>query len=192
MRQDADSRAKVARANSLVEIERLALLDRLVRLYTRPLSRFFQRRVSNTSDVPDLVQDVFLGLSRLPDPGRIEKPETFLFVAAANVLRDRHRRDATRQAGRHDEFDDAENLDSGFSPERVLQGRQEIARVQAALLALPTRTRDAFVLRVFEELSMRDVAAALGVSVRAAEKHCAKALSCVQRVMEDPRHPPAT
>lgn len=191
MSQDPDEMPKLAHPERPADVERLALLDRLARLYTRPLSQFFRRRLSNPSDIPDLVQDVFLGLSRMPDPARIDRPETFLFVAAANVLRDRNRRDATHQANRHDEYDDAVDRDSGFSPERVLQGRQEIARVRAALMVLPTRTRDAFVLRVFEELSMGDVAAALGVSVRAAEKHCAKALAHVQSVMEDPRHPPA-
>ncbi len=68
------------------------VLSRLAKTYGQALGRFFERRVSVKADVPDLVQDVFLRLSRIPDPAAIEKPEHFLFVTAANVLKDRARR----------------------------------------------------------------------------------------------------
>lgn len=165
------------------------MLDGLARRYGDALTRYFQRRTANRADVPDLVQDVFFGLSRMKDPASIEKPETFLFVIAANVLRDRRRRDLTHHAAAHHSFDDSQDLGSDFSPERVLEARDEIAVIHASLAELPTRTRDAFVLRAFEELAMREVAAALGVSTRAAEKHYAKALVHVTAALEGPRHP---
>ena len=72
------------------------VLSRLARTYDRALGRFFERRVPSKADVPDLVQEVFLRLSRMDDPAAIEKPEHFLFVTAANVLKDRARREAVR------------------------------------------------------------------------------------------------
>ncbi|AQR63599.1 RNA polymerase subunit sigma-24 [Brevundimonas sp. LM2] len=170
-------------------MRRDAFLDGLARRYSQPLARFFARRVANKADVPDLVQDVFIGLSRMKDPTQIERPETFLFVAAANALRDRNRREITRRAGAHDEFDDQFNFGSGFSPERVLEARDALVRIRESLSDLPVRTRDAFVLRAFEELTMAEVASALGVSVRAAEKHYARALVHVAAALEGPSHP---
>ena len=164
-------------------------LTRLVRTYERALGRFFERRVHSKSDVPDLVQEVFLRLSRMDDPQAIEKPEHFLFVTAANVLRDRARRDlAQRRAG----DDDAAQLSvaegSDFPPDRVLESKQAAEYLAAALRDLPERTRDIFVLRVIEGMKMADVARAFSISTRAAEKHQAKALAHVARVLEDWRH----
>jgi len=167
--------------------DRRVVLARLAQTYERALSRFFSRRVSVKADVPDLVQDVYLRLSRMPDPAAIEKPEHFLFVTAANVLKDRARRDAVRGSALHDDLN--EHLPgSEIPPDRVLESKEAASRLQAVLLELPERTRDVFVLRVLEGLKMADVARALGVSTRAAEKHQAKALVRVTEALEDWRH----
>lgn len=167
---------------------RSRLLESMVRRYSSPLARFFARRVSNAHDVPDLVQDVFLKLSALPDVAVIDSPEHYLFATAANSLRDKARRDAVRQIGRHIEFD--ENMVSGsdLTPLRVLESRQAIVRLRAALLELPERTRDIFVLRVFEECRMTDIATATGISRRATEKHYARALAHIIHALGDLRH----
>ncbi len=165
------------------------LLSRLAQTYGSALARFFERRVQTKADVPDLVQDVFLRLSRMPDPAAIEKPEHFLFVTAANVLKDRARRDAVRGGGLHDEWVEGALPSSDFPPDRVLESKEAAARLQAVLLELPQRTRDVFVLRVFEGLKMADVARALSISTRAAEKHQAKALARVVETMGEWRHP---
>jgi RNA polymerase sigma-70 factor (ECF subfamily) len=167
---------------------RETILSRLAQTYGQALGRFFERRVPVKDDVPDLVQDVFLRLSRMPDPAAIEKPEHFLFVTAANVLKDRARRDTVRGAGLHDALIDDQLAGSEFPPDRVLESREAAARLQAVLLELPERTRDVFVLRVLEGVKMTDVAHALGISTRAAEKHQAKALARVTAALEDWRH----
>ncbi|WP_231726108.1 MULTISPECIES: RNA polymerase sigma factor [unclassified Sphingomonas] len=168
-----------------------AELDALVALVARfsaPLARYFRRRVEAEADIADLVQDVFLRLARMPDLRAIDAPDRFLFVIAANVLRDRARRAAVREVSRHVEIDGIELESADFSPLRVLVGREGLMRVQAALRELPQRTRDVFVLRLFEEYRMADVASALGISKRAAEKHYARALRHLQAQLEDWRH----
>lgn len=164
------------------------ILARLAATYGAALGRFFERRVKVPADVADLVQDVFLRLSRMPDPATIEKPEHFLFVTAANVLKDRARRDHVRGGGLHDELIGDDVAGSEIPPDRVLESREAADRLQAVLLELPERTRDVFVLRVLEGLKMADVAHALGISTRAAEKHQAKALARVTLALEDWRH----
>lgn len=167
---------------------RKGLLDDLAWRYAAPLARFFERRVRSGHDVPDLVQDVFLRLSALPDPTAIKMPEHYLFATAANVLRDKARRDAVRHADMHDEFEESLLEGSDITPLRVLEGREAITQLRAALMELPERTRDVFVLRVFEECRMNDIAAAIGISRRAAEKHYARGLVHVVRALEDWRH----
>lgn len=169
--------------------DRGLFLSRLARSYGAALGRFFERRVAVKTDVPDLVQDVFVRLSRMPDPTAIEKPEHFLFVTAANVLKDKARRDAVRSTGLHDALSGDDLIGSEIPPDRVLESREAAERLQAVLLELPERTRDIFVLRVLEGVKMADVARAFGISTRAAEKHQAKALARVTAALEDWRHP---
>ena len=182
----------MARATDITEDQmpatRDSALTRLVRTYDRALGRFFERRVQSKADVPDLVQEVFLRLSRMEDPNAIEKPEHFLFVTAANVLRDRARHDGAqrRAAGEETMILDAEGSD--FLPDRVLESKQAAELLAAALRQLPERTRDIFVLRVLEGMKMADVARAFSISTRAAEKHQAKALAFVARALGDWRH----
>jgi RNA polymerase sigma factor (sigma-70 family) len=165
------------------------VLTRLAQGYGRALHRFFERRVSVKTDVPDLVQDVYLRLNRMADPAGIEKPEHFLFVTAANVLKDSARRAQVRESKLHDELCDDLVLHSSDIPaDRVLESKEAAVRLQAVLLELPDRSRDVFVLRVMEGLKMADVARALGISTRAAEKHQARALSHVAAAFEDWRH----
>jgi len=154
-------------------------LDALARRYSPALSLFFRRRVAQSEEVPDLVQEVFLRLARLPDPGRIRQPEQYLFTTAASTLRDHFRRRAVRKSDRQEIFDAERHGDSDFSPADVLEGRQAVDRLQIALKSLPERTRDVFVLKVLEDQRTAVVARALGISTRAVEKHHAKALVAI-------------
>lgn len=164
---------------------RTKILKTLVEAYSRPLSRYFQRRVAGQQDVPDLVQEVFLRLSRLAEPDAIRQPDSFIFVTAANVLKDRLRRDQVRGAGLSDPIDDLSIEGSDFAPDRVLDSRQVADALSRALDELPERTRDVFVLRTLEGLKMADVAHAMAISTRAAEKHQARALAHVADRLKD-------
>jgi RNA polymerase sigma-70 factor (ECF subfamily) len=162
-------------------------LEALARRYRLPLQRFFERRVRNHDDVPDLVQDVLMRLARLGDLSSIDQPEHYVFRTASSALRDKARRDIARHRQDHVEFDPSLHGGSDFSPERVLAGREAIAAMSAALRTLPERTRDIFVLRVFEEQKTAQVADALGLSTRSVELHYAKALAFLAAAMRDHR-----
>lgn len=160
-------------------------LDDLVARFSRPLASYFRRRIGGEEDVADLVQEVFLRLSRVPDIGAIEVPDRYLFVIAANTLRDRARRAAAKGHPSHVELADVELESADVSAFRVLVGREGVQRLEMAIRELPERTRDVLVLKLFEEYRMADVASALGISKRAAEKHYARALQHLQARLED-------
>ncbi len=164
-----------------------ASLEVLARRYSRALAQFFRRRVANQADVPDMVQDVFLRLSKLKDFSAIQHPEQYVFQTASSALRDQARRDITRQRRSHDEYDEAVHGASELCPERVLSGRQDVERLRSAIARLPTRTRDVFIFRVFEEMRMAEIAEALGISQRSVEKHYAKGLAAVAEAMRSDR-----
>ena len=161
------------------------MLTSLIQTYSVPLSRYFNRRIAMQQDVPDLVQEVFLRLSRLPDPDDIRQRDSFIFVTAANVLKDRARRDQARGVGLSDPIDDFSLEGSDFAPDRVLESRRIAEALAGALAELPERTRDVFVLRMLEGMKMAAVAHTMAISTRAAEKHQARALAHVAQRLKD-------
>jgi RNA polymerase sigma factor (sigma-70 family) len=157
-------------------------LDEVARRYYAPLLSFFRKRTRDPAEVQDLVQQVFLRLSQHPDVAVIQNPDAYVFQTASNTLRDHLRRTMVRAAAASRE---GEKADSAFSPERVLLGREAMALVVAALRQLPERTRDVFMLRCFEGLKHAEIARLYGISVRAVEKHAAKALARVSLVLKE-------
>ena len=88
----------------------------------------------------------------------------------------------------HEPYQEGLHEGSAIAADRVLIGRDGVARLHVVLRQLPERTRDVFVLRVFEEWKMTDIARMLGISTRAAEKHQARALAYVTTMLGDCRH----
>lgn len=163
-------------------------LDEIVRRYYSPLLSFFRKRTRNSPEVPDLVQQVFLRLAQHHDIQSVDNPDAYIFQTASNALKDHYRRISTREkylteataaSGReHD-------APSDLSPDRVLQGHEAMRTLATALRELPERTRDVFTLRCLEGLKHAEVARLLGISVRAVEKHTARALTHVSRAVRD-------
>lgn len=134
--------------------------------YGARLRRYFASRAP-PEDADDLVQDVFLRLqqSRAREP--IVDIERYLFTVAHNILVSQRRRQAARGRGLHQPLDEASEPPNELSPERILVGRQDFARLVRAVGELPPRARVAFRLRHFESLSQIAIAKRMGVSSEA-------------------------
>lgn len=154
------------------------LLNAISLRYRAPLRGFFAKRVKDANEVDDLTQEVFLHLLRRARGGAIEHVEQYVFQVAANVLRDWARRRKVRAVDVQESFDEEIHQPAtDISPERVLLGEEAVKVMTAVLRGLPERTRDVFVLRTLEKRKYGEISVMLGISVRAAEKHMAKALA---------------
>lgn len=160
------------------------LLNAISLRYRAPLRGFFAKRVKDANEVDDLTQEVFLHLLRRGRGEAIEHVEQYVFQVAANVLRDWGRRRKVRAADAQESFDEAIHQPvTDISPERVLLGEEAVKAIAAILRGLPERTRDVFVLRALEKRKYGEISVMLGISVRAAEKHMAKALARLGSVL---------
>jgi RNA polymerase sigma-70 factor (ECF subfamily) len=144
--------------------------------------RFFDRRMPAAADSEDLVQEVFLKLSRRDDLHEIERVDSYLFEAAANVLKDWRRKQVTHAANAHGPLDDS-FADVGAGAERVLLGKDTLRALIDALGELPERTRTVFMLYHFEYLPHAEIGRRLGIAVRTVEDHIARANSHLLRRM---------
>jgi RNA polymerase sigma-70 factor (ECF subfamily) len=144
--------------------------------YRHALYAYFLRRTRNAADAEDLVQDLFLRLSRFgADPG-IRDIEAFMFQIAANLLRDRGRRQLTHPRVVCTLEKIFEPMDGEPGPERVLEARIELSRIMRTLATLPETTRRIFILRRIGQMRREEIAAFYGISLKSVERHVAKAL----------------
>ena len=150
----------------------------LSRRYRVALNRYFVRRwPALHAEAEDLTQEVFARMIRGCRERTIEQIEGYIFQTASSVLIDRRRRRTVRHADQHDSFDEegAHSIDY-LTPDRFAEAREEVALVGRLLDALPERTRTAFVLNRFEEMTYPQIALHLGVSVSSVEKYIMHAL----------------
>jgi RNA polymerase sigma-70 factor (ECF subfamily) len=76
---------------------------------------------------------------------------------------------------------------SGSTPSKHLVRAEEQARVQAALAQLTEREREVLVMRYLEQLSTREVAAALGIREGAVRARHLRALEHLRRLLDKQR-----
>ena len=148
--------------------ERFSLLffahaERLVRLAV----------LLGADDPEDAVQEafckVFAGRRRLREDDR--DVAAYLTRTLVNEVRDRHRRAATARR-------DAHLIAIGVAPERTVDVLDRDA-VTRAVAALPARQREAVVLRFWLDLSLAQVADAMGTRVGTAKAHVSRGLAAV-------------
>ena len=64
-----------------------ALVEGLVASHGDQLRCFLLVRVRNIADVPDITQEVYLRMLRVPNVESVRSPEAYLFTVAQHVLR---------------------------------------------------------------------------------------------------------
>lgn len=166
--------ATVTETSDPARLSRASMLDTAA--YRPALILYFRRKTRDQNEIEDLVQDVFLRIAARRSIVGIENVGGYVFQTAASVLADRHRRRTVRHADAHVEFDTERHSNTDFDAARILESRQSLQMVVAALQTLPERTRDIFVLRRLEGQAYRDIASKFGISVSAVEKHMVRAV----------------
>jgi RNA polymerase sigma factor (sigma-70 family) len=167
---------------------REALIARLDARFRGPLMVYFLRRKFLRGEAEDLTQEVFVRMIGREDDVPPENADVYIFQIAANLLRDRARRATTRKADSHASLDAPTELaaqgvahhpelveDRG--PERVLLAQESLAEAMRALGELSERTRHIYILHRLEKMRHKDIAALLGLSVSAVEKHVIRAVA---------------
>jgi RNA polymerase sigma factor (sigma-70 family) len=161
-----------------------AFFAELDRRYRVPLIRYFGKRIREAYDVDDLVQEVFIRLVRQAALESVVQIDSYVFQTAANVIRDRARRQAARHHREHDELQESTLPTNDLSPERVLLGSEQLDVAIAALEELPDNTRRVFVLCRYEGMRQEEIAAHLGMSVSGVRFHMDKAKAHLARRLE--------
>lgn len=152
--------------------------------YRAPLMAFFNRRTGDYGEAEDLAQEVLVRVLQRNELGGVESPDAYVFKIARNLLNDRARRADVRQKYQA-ELELREEGAEGLSAERVLQGKEELARALSALAELKEKTRDIFILSRLEGMKYREIADLYGMSVSGVEKHLIQAFAHIMDAFDE-------
>lgn len=165
-------------------------LESLYRREAKPLRQYVRSILRSGGDAEDIVQDSFVRLWRALELGGVQNPRAVLFRTARNLALNHIRNARVRtsdaaRAGADDSFDRQIK-----TAEEELIAEEEAAACRVLMDALPSRCREAFVLRVVDELSYKEMAKEMRLSVSTIEKHIGKGKQiCRSRLAEATRNP---
>lgn len=140
----------------------------------------------------DIVQDAMLKLAdKYAAKPSDELPLLFQRILQ-NTIRDYYRRQKVRsmwttlmsslvpqhEESDHDPLDilqDKDNNSQALAPDASLEQSQLIALIEEALMNLPARQREAFLLRYWDDMDTAETAATMGCSEGSVKQHCSRA-----------------
>lgn len=163
------------------------------------LVRFFTGRTGSVAEAEDVVQQIWLHIAEPPAKsgagsaagGPIANPLAYLHRVGMNIVLDRVRasgRRKRRDAGYVDATTSivgTEAVDDAPSAFDAAAGRERIARLAAALSGPPEGAMRVFRRHRIDGASHAEIAAELGISRSAVEKHVAVALRHLRKALDD-------
>ncbi len=155
-------------------------LDGFLRAQRQDLLNFLRRRTPTEEDAQDAAQE---SMTRLLRYSASEPPvvwKSLLYRIATNVALDQNRRAQRHHAAQHVPLEDAELPSPAPSQEEAAVRQEMLARARAAIIALPPKCRQVYLLSL-EGWRHKQIAAHCGISVKMVEKHIARALAQVRR-----------
>jgi RNA polymerase sigma factor (sigma-70 family) len=158
-------------------LEKHAFITEIATQHGRKLRRYLAARLRNTSDVSDLVQEVFLRLLRVERHDSIRNPEAYVMTVASHVLHQHSLRLASHPQT-VDAIDPSVDLQSAIEadPGIQLDAQRRLERLDEALAQTAPNVHATFVLHRRDGLTLEEIAKRLGVSRSMVKKYLAKAL----------------
>lgn len=161
------------------------LVVRLFRAEGRSLVSLARLFVDDRDAAEDLVQEAFIRLARhAGDIETVERAPAYLRSIVLNLARDHNRRGLVslrHQAAAEREIGGDNDPTDGVA-DRLTRDTDNLF-VLECVRRLPVRQRDCITLRYFEERSIDEIAAVLGVSVNSVKTHLRRAMEHLGRAL---------
>tara|TARA_R110002110_G_scaffold115627_5_gene286662 strand:+ start:80 stop:661 length:582 start_codon:yes stop_codon:yes gene_type:complete len=152
------------------------------------LLRFLTARTRDPSLAEDLLQDIWIKIDSHAVSGPIANPSGYLFKMCENAVRDA-RRSENRTRLRETAWLDAglavgRERSDPLTPEKIAIERDQLRHMLREIEKLPERTRQIFIDFRLNDITQKQIAANLGISISAVEKHLQRAYRVVMDCRE--------
>jgi len=144
---------------------RHGFLERLFNEQSKGLRKFFRNRVRKSADIPDLVQEVWKRLLEVKNPEAIQRPVSYLYAVANNLLLDYRQRE--RRFVALSDFDEkTANKLLGELPslDRELEEIQIRKRLHSVIARMPDKVGTAMALKYRYGLTYDEIAVVMRIS----------------------------
>ena len=160
-------------------------VDEFVATFGPSLRRFLLSCIRNSAEVPDLLQEVYLRMLRVPNLESIRSPEAYLYTIARHVVhQDSLRRVKGRQAVQAMELPEGPTADPDADPAQQLVAQQTLDTLERTLEQLSPKVRACFLLHRRDGLSVDEIATRLGISRPMVKKYLVRALTRLRKQLE--------
>jgi RNA polymerase sigma-70 factor (ECF subfamily) len=136
------------------------------------LQRFIQSKGVSKEEGADVSQEVFLKAWKSCKKITPEKAKAFLFTAANNLFIDNYRKSQTKQKYQLKAVDNNERKDGQY----YLEMKEFQDKLQTTIKTMTDASREVFVMHRFSNMSYKEIAESLSISIKAVEKRMHKAL----------------
>jgi RNA polymerase sigma factor (sigma-70 family) len=162
------------------------LVAGLVESHGQQLRRYLFARVRNAADVPDIVQEVYLRMMRVPNVESVRSPEAYLFTVAQHVVQQHTLKQSTAppSADFARMLRDRGTGSSHADPALEVHADQCLECLQGGLDQLSPKVRATFLLSRRDGLSFDEIAERLGTTRHMVKKYLTKALTKLRHGLE--------
>ncbi|MGY3263966.1 RNA polymerase sigma-70 factor (ECF subfamily) [Lysobacter sp. HA35] len=150
--------------------------------------RFAEMGLRHRDDALDVVQDAMVKMLAYANRPPAEWTPLFWSVLRSRIIDLQRRRTFRLKWLAPPPADDDGPIDwadPGPDPSRANDSREAYERLVEALQSLPARQREAFTLRVLEELDVETTARVMGCSDGSVKTHLSRARDALQKKLED-------
>lgn len=175
-----------SRGGGVAAEDKHAFVEELVASHGERLRRFLRTRVRNPADIPDIIQEVFLRLLRVPNHETIRAPEAYIFTVAHHVAQ-QHTLQSAAGAGSIELGQVLSELGAVTEADPALEvtARQCLEELDDALGELSPKIQATFLLYRRDGVSMDEIGQRLGISRPMAKKYLVKALAHFRQRLKD-------
>jgi len=187
---------KQSKMNSLNYEERILELtiEQFLKEVQSKAFRMAEIATKNQADALDIVQDTMIKLvEKYSDKPSNEWKPLFYRILQSKTM-DYFRKKTIQnkiffwrnnQSSDEDFIDEIDNASDHITPERELDGRNDLKVVSKALKKLAPRQQQCFMLRSWEGLSVKETALAMGCSDGSVKTHYSRAKEALKKALGD-------
>lgn len=143
------------------------------------LLQFLRMRMPNEEDAKDAAQESLMRLLRYRESEPAASWKPLLYRIAINVVSEQYRRSSARHATKHVSLEGLELPSQAPLQEELIAQEQSQVWLRAAILALPPRCRQVYLLSRMQGMTYPQIAQHCGISVKTVEKHISQALAAL-------------
>lgn len=164
-----------ARLQKLLQEDERQFMEALFSTYFPLVCKAIYRLVQDMATAEDLAQEVFIKIWNRRSQLNEVYFKAYLHRAAVNMALD-HLDKNKRRGGPHQELGPTQEALAASNAAPTVHVKETKARIQQAIDQLPEKCREIFVLSRYEEMSYKEIAEALQISVKTVENQMITAL----------------